>query len=146
MTDGRGLRVGVDADWRAQAMCRYQEPGLFDPPEGKSAFSETSFPRLRAAVEVCGTCPVVAECGADAATIDGVAGVWAGLWWVDGRPRRIPPPPRTGVRECVICGVDLSDRPRQHAATVCGAECRRARNRAAWRESKRRLAKPRRPG
>lgn len=56
-------------DWQSQAVCAETDPDVF--------FPET-FPEARAALKICGTCPVRKECAALRAEEKATHGVWGG--------------------------------------------------------------------
>jgi WhiB family redox-sensing transcriptional regulator len=62
-------------DWRAFALCADKDPELFFPQDVQTA---------RAAVTICGQCPVRVECGRYAAGLPEVFGVWGGRWFGAG--------------------------------------------------------------
>lgn len=60
-----------DRDWMVRAICREYDPEMFAPlPRDK-------WLRQRA-IDVCGLCPVLAECRAYASRIGATYGVWGG--------------------------------------------------------------------
>jgi len=61
---------GTGGGWRAQALCRRVDPEWFFPPRGGS---------LREARQVCGRCPVRAECLRYALDYSIRHGLWGGL-------------------------------------------------------------------
>ncbi len=71
---------GPNADlweWQLQAACRGADPALFFHPEGERGSRRRN--RDRAAVAVCSSCPVIAQCAAHALNVREAYGVWGGL-------------------------------------------------------------------
>jgi WhiB family redox-sensing transcriptional regulator len=64
-------------DWQLVAACRGVDSSLFFHPEGERGAARTA--REAAAKEVCGRCPVRAECATHALTVREPYGVWGGL-------------------------------------------------------------------
>ncbi len=69
------------ASWMARAACLGQDPELFFP-------SESDDTRAEAALAICATCPVQAECAAYARQLKVSDGVWGGT--TKGRKRTTP--------------------------------------------------------
>ncbi len=126
--------------WRDEAACLGADPDLFFPdetvrvsPKGRLAYDR----QVAEAVEVCGRCPVTAECLADALGLGDrdVAGIRAGLTAQERVPLRVPTPqPRRrpvecrhghigeykedsrGRWRCMVCTREASARSRQRAS------------------------------
>lgn len=63
-------------DWQRRAACRGMDSALFSHPEGERGAARAS--RVRAAVEICSTCPVREECRRWAHAAREPYGVWGG--------------------------------------------------------------------
>ena len=59
----------VNSDWRDQAACTYVDPDLWFPEKGESSDE---------AKRICRTCPVQADCLADALAHYEQYGIWGG--------------------------------------------------------------------
>lgn len=68
------LSGSTDQAWRNHAACLEEDPELFFP-EGES---ERYQRQIDAALEVCGSCPVVDECLSYALEADQRTGIWGG--------------------------------------------------------------------
>lgn len=80
-------RTTIRHDWRTDAACRTApNPAIFFPHRSNT-------PDARTAVGYCHTCPVRAACLDDARTAGRTSGIWAGLYWDDGRDRAVTDPP-----------------------------------------------------
>jgi WhiB family transcriptional regulator, redox-sensing transcriptional regulator len=75
-------RPHVVDDWRRQAACRDEDPELFFPV---GTVGVEVLLQVREAKAVCGRCPVVGECLAQALEFGDEAGVWGGLDEVERR-------------------------------------------------------------
>lgn len=115
-------------DWQLVAACRGVDSSLFFHPEGERGAARSA--REAAAKEVCGRCPVRAECATHALTVREPYGVWGGLTEDEreemmGRSRhRVPP--ADSERE--------SERERARAAARREAASRAAEEEAAAAE------------
>lgn len=61
-------------DWRERAACRDSDPDLWFPASDNLRYSD---PRVLAAVRICRSCPVKAECLEEALAND-MCGIWGG--------------------------------------------------------------------
>lgn len=72
-------------DWRENARCRPADSGLFDElTKTDQRRPDRGADRIAAAIAICNTCPVQADCLEDAVTADG-SGVRGGLYLEGGR-------------------------------------------------------------
>ncbi len=67
----------VDRDWRNAALCREVDPGLFFGPDKERELDRNQ--RTADALAVCGRCPVVGDCLADALSTKEKFGVRGGV-------------------------------------------------------------------
>ncbi len=80
--------------WREQAACKGANPDLFHPERGDTA-------TVKAALAICATCPVQAECATTGAREP--VGIWGGTTAAQRKRQRPPAPPKTR-RECAAQG------------------------------------------
>jgi WhiB family redox-sensing transcriptional regulator len=73
--------VGGDWEWQLQGACRTVDSELFFHPYGEREPSRSR--RERAALAVCGTCPVLLQCRTYALQAREPYGVWGGLTETD---------------------------------------------------------------
>jgi WhiB family redox-sensing transcriptional regulator len=60
-----------DPTWAARGACaRHPDPDLW--------FASADEPRAQQAIDICGTCPVKAECLGYAMSVPGLPGIWGG--------------------------------------------------------------------
>lgn len=83
-TGGWAPPLPVDDGWEQRGACRAEDPTTFFGPNRFEPKRER-LARERAAVEICGTCPVVAECREHALAHGELYGVWGGLGETDRR-------------------------------------------------------------
>lgn len=122
------------ADWMDHAACAGQDPLMWDEAGGADLVTQ--------GIAVCRTCPVWQSCRDHAARLRADGTIWAGLLFVNGKPRdtnsdmfrsRIANVgrqatargPRTGP--CPICGGTPADRRRVYCDATCRAAARRKR-------------------
>lgn len=90
-------------DWHARAACRDHNPDMWHP-------DPADVHTRRAAQAICGTCPVLKECGKHALETGEPDGIWAGL---------------TGAQRSKILGTPARDRQKTtatHLLQPCGTE------------------------
>lgn len=73
--------VGSDWEWQLHGACRGADSELFFHPYGEREPSRSR--RERAALAICRTCPVLAECRSYALAAREPYGVWGGLTETD---------------------------------------------------------------
>ncbi|MFC5380122.1 WhiB family transcriptional regulator [Aquipuribacter nitratireducens] len=64
-------------DWQLEGACRGAETSLFFHPEGERGPARRN--RDAAAVAICASCPVLAQCRAHALAVREPYGVWGGM-------------------------------------------------------------------
>ncbi|WP_083864711.1 WhiB family transcriptional regulator [Nocardia brevicatena] len=66
-----------DWDWQTRGSCRGVESAVFFHPDGERGRARAD--RVRRAKEICGTCPVLAQCRSYALSVSEPYGVWGGM-------------------------------------------------------------------
>lgn len=89
--DGNGYcdckcHVLTDSGWRELALCEGDDPGLFIGPDRETIAERRA--RETAATEICGWCPVTAECLRFAARTRSKFGVYGGTGQVERQEMR----------------------------------------------------------
>jgi len=103
------------SDWTAKAACRSEPLRLFFPEVGMNPDH---------AIEVCGRCPVRAECLEFALNTGQQHGVWGGLTAYERKKQR-----SYRVIFCNVCARRFSWKPAesfQHPPVYCSDACRRS--------------------
>lgn len=67
-----------DISWQDRALCRWEDPNLFFPPQTPEA-KEEKLAREAKAKEICARCPVNASCLRYALDTREPFGIWGGL-------------------------------------------------------------------
>lgn len=105
----------MSREWRLRAACRGTNPAMWDAPTyAAGADTQADAARARVALRYCATCPVFADCEADAAEHTPVSVVQAGrVYDKDGEP----------APDCERCGDPIISRNRA-LARHCSKNCR----------------------
>lgn len=74
--------TGTTNTWRTRAACNGAPTETFFPHRGNT-------PTAHTAAEYCAACPVAAACLADAVAAGRTSGIWAGMYFDDGKARRV---------------------------------------------------------
>lgn len=79
--------------WRAQALCRHVPTDVFYPATAGHRDNGPYLAAITRAANICGRCPVSAECGQHADRHQERWGIWAGRdrttgWRADGKRRK----------------------------------------------------------
>ncbi|ONM46519.1 WhiB family transcriptional regulator [Nocardia donostiensis] len=64
-------------DWQLRGSCRGLESAVFFHPDGERGRARAA--RVRRAKEICGGCPVLAQCRSYALSVSEPYGVWGGM-------------------------------------------------------------------
>lgn len=64
-------------DWQLHGSCRGLESAVFFHPDGERGRARAA--RVRRAKEICGSCPVLAQCRSYALSVSEPYGVWGGM-------------------------------------------------------------------
>ena len=115
----------VNLDWQADAACTSIDPDLWFPQQWMPG---------DAAIQICSSCPVQAECLDFALQLQGVqgmevAGIWGGLTATQRRSLK------AGWRTCTECATRFQARTKTANELYCGDLCRREGRRKALARS-----------